>query len=812
MQNAHRNPGHRRRTAPRERGAAVLLAMMFLVIFASLATAMAIVAQGNLRTADSHLKLNRALAAADTGMRFTIFKIHAALVNGGSEFTVLQGEVDTDLAKTLWAKLRDAIALDAEDDGHNINGANGATVDEYGALTLGPIAVGSFNPNDASAELGSIPIFKAVLMQHPIPSDLPEDHPLHDHSYDSKYYRRPPYDGTKPDSGIVSAVSASQPLDERWVRVKIIAVDGPADPDTGDAIVTDSGTRAVSRSISMDFRIDKRVRAAILSKSRVMIGKNVMIEGRIGSQFLETNLEDGHPVQMESDFRELASALDDTLDVFKDDLTSYDSDFDNRLKISTEIPAEQRDAAKALDYDADGYVSDFDLFFEHFDSNGDYKVSPTELTSGGVPSARADQLVELIDSFHADDAPGDEGVIDFNDRYTKVKGEIVMAADRAGWEAGAAAEPAGSYRDYFQGPITPGHNEPGLTFGADEEQFPEINLEELDFTNYKSLANGGNVLDQAAAGEDSDPTDGSAPSVDTGGQIEPVPFGASYPYDYYERPVFENLTFRNVYIPKGTNALFKNCRFVGVTYIETETQNFIPHPQLPEANAFNYAGMQESDGSPKHPDIDAAVGNTKLLGNNIRFDGCRFEGVIVSAGPDGKAPKEFSHTRNKLTFTGNTQFPDVTKPTETPELSDEQRNLFKRGTILTPQHSVELGTFIAPQDDNETVHLSGAVMAGVLDMRGKVTIDGTVMTTFEPKSNEGPVLGETSPQFNTTLGYFSAASGDHEAEIPQTGLGLIKVRYNPNLPLPDGVRARIQVEPLVATYYEGGAQEPRTED
>ena len=31
---------------------------------------------------------------------------------------------------------------------------------------------------------------------------------------------------------------------------------------------------------------------------------------------------------------------------------------------------------------------------------------------------------------------------------------------------------------------------------------------------------------------------------------------------------------------------------------------------------------------------------------------------------------------------------------------------------------------------------------------------------FEPKSNSGPVLGETSPQFNTTLGYFPSAEGD----------------------------------------------------
>ena len=50
--------------------------MMFLVIFGSLAAAMAIVAQGNLATADSHLKINRSLATAETGMNFVIYRLN----------------------------------------------------------------------------------------------------------------------------------------------------------------------------------------------------------------------------------------------------------------------------------------------------------------------------------------------------------------------------------------------------------------------------------------------------------------------------------------------------------------------------------------------------------------------------------------------------------------------------------------------------------------------------------------------------------------------------------------------------------------
>ena len=79
--------------------------------------------------------------------------------------------------------------------------------------------------------------------------------------------------------------------------------------------------------------------------------------------------------------------------------------------------------------------------------------------------------------------------------------------------------------------------------------------------------------------------------------------------------------------------------------------------------------------------------------------------------------------------------------------------------------------------------------------------------TFEPVSNTGPVIGETSPQFNTTLGYFSDDDGDLEAdEIPANGLGVIQVIYDETLPLPDGILGPIEILPVMATYMEGGAR------
>jgi len=68
-------PPHAYTRPARRRGVAAILAMMFLVIFASLAAAMAVVSQGNLRVADTNLKIGRSLAAAETGMNLMVRRL-----------------------------------------------------------------------------------------------------------------------------------------------------------------------------------------------------------------------------------------------------------------------------------------------------------------------------------------------------------------------------------------------------------------------------------------------------------------------------------------------------------------------------------------------------------------------------------------------------------------------------------------------------------------------------------------------------------------------------------------------------------------
>lgn len=88
-----------RRTRPRaRRGVSSVLSMMFLVIFGSLGAAMAVVAQGNLRTADSAIRVSRAMSAAETGLVFATRRLSSE----ASRFVIRRGVIDATLADQLW--------------------------------------------------------------------------------------------------------------------------------------------------------------------------------------------------------------------------------------------------------------------------------------------------------------------------------------------------------------------------------------------------------------------------------------------------------------------------------------------------------------------------------------------------------------------------------------------------------------------------------------------------------------------------------------------------------------------------------------
>ena len=63
-----------------------------------------------------------------------------------------------------------------------------------------------------------------------------------------------------------------------------------------------SGGKPIRRIITRDYQIIKTVDQAIISHSKILIGKNVQIEGELGARFDEVDFEAGDPIVMRSDF------------------------------------------------------------------------------------------------------------------------------------------------------------------------------------------------------------------------------------------------------------------------------------------------------------------------------------------------------------------------------------------------------------------------------------------------------------------------------------------------------------------------------
>lgn len=136
------------------------------------------------------------------------------------------------------------------------------------------------------------------------------------------------------------------------------------------------------------------------------------------------------------------------------------------------------------------------------------------------------------------------------------------------------------------------------------------------------------------------------------------------------RHVYENQTFTNARLPSNYNALFKNCTFEEILYIDC-----------------------------------SKTGRRQF--NNVRFEDCTFKGVIVS-----DVPEVFQWMNNCLYFTGRATF--------------ENTSSIKETTILAPNFNVNLGN-TNPQHTEENV-ITGAIVGGIVDVRGDAQIYGTIIS------------------------------------------------------------------------------------
>lgn len=944
--------GKLRRWLSARRGVAAVLAMMFIILFGSLTAAMAIVSKGNITTAATHLHVNRAQSAAETALAVAKSRLDEA----SARFVVSKSEVDSAFGQALWS----------------------GSLSALGTFQVLPPKTGR---QDLSAPNNMV---NALAQAHTLDQDIVTGVGI-----------------LQPTIGNAIAGMSSEYASTSWLYTPAIALEaratGQSDPPlayqityaplangtdvrviaTGYDFGYSRNGEAITRTITQDFRFAKSVKSAIVSSTRVMVGRNVLINGDIGSRYTAVNFTHGDPLVVKSDFYGLSTVLDRKLDDLYTALRSYDVDGDNRLRVGhpieganlpsgqTDYDGDGRPDGAFADLTGDGYVDEFDVFVKHFDRNGDGRVAMAASLTNGTPAQGAtpefvdsgggainDDLSLLIDSNNPDrnrngvwgftDANGNgrwdagelmldidtadgsyadrtlgyrDGYLDKKDQYAKVKGGLKFTATQAAWSA-----QQGATQPKLQGPIVAGSGEATQAYGLSNSELPDVSPSVFD--------TGRNALQAAADGSSFEsqvatqlgvstgalatysaarPASQSAPwfrRLDANAEATSLPANAATAYwekmpfnspsysDVYYRPVYYNMTFKDVQIPAGNNGLYINCTFVGVTYVRTDTANTHPlwgeygrctvtggapallNPRVVYGGT-SYPTMLPSTAIPPQQailmavspldkaDLDSTqtgrpgysalpnpliiggkrVTDTKLRSNNIRFHDCLFVGSIVS-----DAPATYYQTRNKIQFTGGTRF-SLTHPTQpnnsalNPEAADVAQ--IKKSSMMLPGYSVDLGTFNSSTDQN--IQLQGAVIAGNLDARGNVSVDGSLLLTFNPEYGSAPLQDVSGAPvgnpagFNATLGYFGSADGDSESIDPSTlavvngqriagwdtdgdgladvpgnqaqpagstaiafnGYGRVNITYRPDATLPDGILLPMRVNPLASTYREG---------
>lgn len=202
------------------------------------------------------------------------------------------------------------------------------------------------------------------------------------------------------------------------------------------------------------------------------------------------------------------------------------------------------------------------------------------------------------------------------------------------------------------------------------------------------------------------------------------------------RHVYENQTFTNKRLPKDRNALFRNCAFEGIFFVEADS----------------HIGWRSSY-------------------NNVRFEDCVFNGIIVTDVPD-----DFQGSRNVLYFTGSSIF---------------DNDYMEEATILAPNFNVNIGNTKELEDEDESV-LTGLVVGGIVDVRGNANINGTILSMYTPSG------GWFSGAYATNVGFSDENS---ESGIPED-VGTIHIHPDADRMLPAGVTSNIILVPDQESYTE----------
>lgn len=862
------------------RGVAAVLAMMFLILFGSLSVAMAIASQGNLTTAATHVHVSRAHAAAETGLMVA----RARMREAAARFVVSNSDVD-EFGSDLWTGSMTSVGtyqilppttgrldmsapvglVGAIAQAHSLD-QNIVTEAGIDVPTVGNIPAGAssaeyatthwlFTPAialEARADGSEIPPLSFSITYAPLANG--RDVRVIVTGYDYAYSRagQPITRTIAEDYRMIKRVNHAIISPSRVMIGSNVMVSG----DLGarfTGVTHNDGDPLVLRSdfAGKNDTLDEKLDALWTSIASADVdGDNRL---RVGHPIEGANLpegstdfdDDGQPDEAFEDVT--GDGFVDEFDVF---IKHYDTNGDGRVALSAALTAgtpaanatpeftDDDDLALLIDSANPDRNRNGISGFVDANRNGKWDAGEVFLDFDSATNSNRDQVLGYRD-----------GYIDRKDQYAKVTGRLVFRTTKNAWEVGQGS----SVGPKLRGPIAPGNDKGAQSYGAGNDVLPDLSAAVFDSSrnDLVAAADGqsfarqvaaqlgvsesqlATYIETEAAGStqprflrvDPDLNGDGLPDNYTTAYFERMPYNSPNFSDWYYRPVYENMVFKDVVIPLGTNALFRNCTFVGVTYVRTTTGNNhvlwgeygklslpsgqtrpMPHPtrfvygdsgvetsyptMLPSSavppNAMILMATQPMDkadipanqtsftqGYNLLPDPliinGARVTDTKQYSNNLRFHDCLFVGSIVA-----DSPGNFTQSRNKIQFTGATRFakrhpeqPDNTAMN--PEPADEPE--IAKSSMMLPNYSVDIGTFNSPESQN--VSLSGAIIAGVLDARGNAEIDGALLLTFAPQAGAGPLrdaLGNpigNPAGFNTTLGYFGPDDGDSESLDPE---------------------------------------------
>ena len=203
------------------------------------------------------------------------------------------------------------------------------------------------------------------------------------------------------------------------------------------------------------------------------------------------------------------------------------------------------------------------------------------------------------------------------------------------------------------------------------------------------------------------------------------------------RYVCQNKMLTNFQVGVNKNALFQNCTFNGILY------------------------------------VDNASGS-----NDVRFENCTFNGPIVTTPSTDTSSRWWQ--KNQLYFTGTETFQNQT---DVP------------ATILAPNYNVNIGNTNPTNHDNNNNVLTGAIVGGIVDIRGNAQVNGTIISMYD---TSGYPSGYVS-----NIGATTKDGGTETVAVAVGDIGTIDITPNPNQLLPSGVMSPIVIEPLQDTYSEG---------